>query len=192
MGLVSAVGAAGISLSPVLLERLVSAHGWRAVWAGEGLLVWATGCAADGGRPVAEHAAASAVLVNGSDTFVVAIDGRRVGTNTLFNDRRNIRRQHTLEPGDRTLLVRGASDHNPFAPGRERQAAFRHRFAAGERYGFVSQRLALTNATWRVQLVPIDRDGRVTGQPIDPLPAAEARPLFDVVFRRPAREGRFD
>ena len=42
MGLVSAVGAAGISLSPVLLERLVSAHGWRAVWAGEGLLVWAT------------------------------------------------------------------------------------------------------------------------------------------------------
>lgn len=40
VGIVSAVGAAGISLAPVLLERLVAAHGWRAVWAGEGLLVW--------------------------------------------------------------------------------------------------------------------------------------------------------
>jgi nitrate/nitrite transporter NarK len=42
VGIVSAVGAAGISLAPVLLERLVSAYGWRAVWAGEGLLVWLT------------------------------------------------------------------------------------------------------------------------------------------------------
>jgi MFS family permease len=42
VGTVSAVGAAGISLAPVLLERLVSAYGWRAVWAGEGLLVWLT------------------------------------------------------------------------------------------------------------------------------------------------------
>jgi MFS family permease len=42
VGVVSAVGAAGISLAPVLLERLVSAYGWRAVWAGEGVLVWLT------------------------------------------------------------------------------------------------------------------------------------------------------
>jgi MFS family permease len=42
VGIVSAIGAAGISLAPVLLERLVSMYGWRAVWAGEGLLVWLT------------------------------------------------------------------------------------------------------------------------------------------------------
>jgi len=42
LGIVGAVGAAGISLAPVLLERLVAAHGWRLVWAGEGLLIWAT------------------------------------------------------------------------------------------------------------------------------------------------------
>lgn len=42
VGVVSAAGAAGISLAPVLLERLVAEYGWRAVWAGEGLLVWAT------------------------------------------------------------------------------------------------------------------------------------------------------
>jgi MFS family permease len=42
VGIVSAVGAAGISLAPVLLERLVSAYGWRAVWAGEGVLIWLT------------------------------------------------------------------------------------------------------------------------------------------------------
>jgi MFS family permease len=42
IGLVSAVGAAGISLAPVLLERLVAAHGWRAVWAAEGALIWLT------------------------------------------------------------------------------------------------------------------------------------------------------
>lgn len=42
VGVVSAIGAAGISLAPVLLERLVATYGWRAVWAGEGLLVWLT------------------------------------------------------------------------------------------------------------------------------------------------------
>ncbi|MEX2290511.1 MAG: MFS transporter [Mycobacteriales bacterium] len=42
VGIVSAVGAAGISLAPVVLERLVTAYGWRAVWAGEGVLVWLT------------------------------------------------------------------------------------------------------------------------------------------------------
>lgn len=42
IGAVSAAGAAGISLAPLLLERLVSAYGWRVVWAGEGLLVWLT------------------------------------------------------------------------------------------------------------------------------------------------------
>lgn len=41
VGLVSAVGAAGISLAPVALERLISAEGWRTAWAVEGLLVWA-------------------------------------------------------------------------------------------------------------------------------------------------------
>ena len=39
LGLVSAIGASGISLAPVLLERLVSAVGWRQTWAIEGLLV---------------------------------------------------------------------------------------------------------------------------------------------------------
>jgi hypothetical protein len=42
IGVVSAVGAAGISLAPVLLERLVAAHGWRTVWAAEGVLIWLT------------------------------------------------------------------------------------------------------------------------------------------------------
>ena len=42
VGIVSAAGAAGISLAPVLLERLVAAYGWRAVWAGEGVLIWLT------------------------------------------------------------------------------------------------------------------------------------------------------
>jgi MFS family permease len=40
IGLVSALGTAGISLAPVLLERLVAVADWRAVWAGEGLVVW--------------------------------------------------------------------------------------------------------------------------------------------------------
>nr|WP_230416900.1 MFS transporter [Micromonospora tarapacensis] len=41
LGLVSAVGAAGISLAPLLLERLIAHHGWRTAWFVEGLLVWA-------------------------------------------------------------------------------------------------------------------------------------------------------
>ena len=42
VGAVSAAGAAGISLAPLLLERLVSTWGWRAVWAGEGVFIWLT------------------------------------------------------------------------------------------------------------------------------------------------------
>lgn len=41
LGLVSAVGACGISLAPLALERLIFDHGWRLMWATEGLLVWA-------------------------------------------------------------------------------------------------------------------------------------------------------
>ncbi|SFD85043.1 Cyanate permease [Actinopolyspora alba] len=41
MGLTSAIGTAGISLVPVLLERLVSQLGWREVWALEGTVVLA-------------------------------------------------------------------------------------------------------------------------------------------------------
>ncbi len=41
VGIVSAVGAVGISLAPVLLERLISAYDWRTAWAVEGVLVWA-------------------------------------------------------------------------------------------------------------------------------------------------------
>ena len=41
LGLVSAVGAAGISLAPIALESLISATDWRTAWAIEGLAVWA-------------------------------------------------------------------------------------------------------------------------------------------------------
>lgn len=41
MGLTSALGTAGISLVPVLLERLISQLGWREVWALEGVVVLA-------------------------------------------------------------------------------------------------------------------------------------------------------
>jgi MFS family permease len=41
MGVSGALGAAGISLAPVLLERLIATWGWRPVWIGEGLAVWA-------------------------------------------------------------------------------------------------------------------------------------------------------
>ncbi|WP_216210906.1 MFS transporter [Amycolatopsis aidingensis] len=41
VGLASAIGTAGISLTPMLLERLVSDWGWRQVWVIEGLAVWA-------------------------------------------------------------------------------------------------------------------------------------------------------
>lgn len=40
LGLVSAVGAAGISFAPVLLERLIVHSGWRTAWFLEGVLVW--------------------------------------------------------------------------------------------------------------------------------------------------------
>ncbi|MGY1827582.1 MFS transporter [Blastococcus sp. SYSU DS0541] len=41
VGVVSAVGAAGISLAPVGLEALISATDWRTAWAIEGVAVWA-------------------------------------------------------------------------------------------------------------------------------------------------------
>lgn len=40
-GITAAVGAAGISLSPVLLEGLVADHGFRQIWLVEGLVIWA-------------------------------------------------------------------------------------------------------------------------------------------------------
>ncbi|WP_373889251.1 MFS transporter [Nocardia sp. XZ_19_369] len=40
VGAASALGTAGISLAPVLLERLVSDWGWRQVWIAEGIAVW--------------------------------------------------------------------------------------------------------------------------------------------------------
>lgn len=40
LGIVSALGAAGITLSPILIERLVAYHDWRTVWLLEGLVVW--------------------------------------------------------------------------------------------------------------------------------------------------------
>lgn len=39
-GITAAVGAAGISLAPVILESLVADHGFRTIWIAEGLLVW--------------------------------------------------------------------------------------------------------------------------------------------------------
>lgn len=40
LGIVSAVGAAGISLSPILIERLITHLDWRTVWMLEGIAVW--------------------------------------------------------------------------------------------------------------------------------------------------------
>ncbi len=40
LSIVSAVGATGISLAPLVLERLIAAHGWRNVWVVEGVFVW--------------------------------------------------------------------------------------------------------------------------------------------------------
>jgi MFS family permease len=37
LGIVSAFGSAGISLAPILIERLIAFHGWRTVWLIEGL-----------------------------------------------------------------------------------------------------------------------------------------------------------
>jgi len=41
LAIVSAVGTAGISLAPVVLERLIAHQGWRTAWLIEGLIVWA-------------------------------------------------------------------------------------------------------------------------------------------------------
>jgi MFS family permease len=41
LGIVLAIGSVGISLSPLLLERLIADHGWRGVWLLEGLVIWA-------------------------------------------------------------------------------------------------------------------------------------------------------
>lgn len=41
LGIVSAVGGAGITLSPILIERLIAHLDWRTVWLLEGLAVWA-------------------------------------------------------------------------------------------------------------------------------------------------------
>jgi MFS family permease len=40
IGVSSAIGTAGISLAPILLERLISAWDWRTVWIWEGIAVW--------------------------------------------------------------------------------------------------------------------------------------------------------
>nr|WP_230416916.1 MFS transporter [Micromonospora tarapacensis] len=41
LGIVSAAGATGISLAPLLVQHLIAAHGWRHVWMLEALAVWA-------------------------------------------------------------------------------------------------------------------------------------------------------
>jgi MFS family permease len=41
LGVVTAIGASGISLAPILIERLIAFHGWRSVWLMEGVAVWA-------------------------------------------------------------------------------------------------------------------------------------------------------
>lgn len=40
LGLVSGAGAGFISISPVLLERLIATEGWQAMWVYEGIAVW--------------------------------------------------------------------------------------------------------------------------------------------------------
>jgi len=40
IGLVSAIGAVGISATPILIEGVIGQHGWRAAWAIEGVVVW--------------------------------------------------------------------------------------------------------------------------------------------------------
>lgn len=41
VGLMSAVGAVGISATPLLIEGVIGQHGWRMAWAIEGIAVWA-------------------------------------------------------------------------------------------------------------------------------------------------------
>lgn len=40
-GIVGAIGAVGISMTPLLVEALIAQHGWRTAWLIEGLAVWA-------------------------------------------------------------------------------------------------------------------------------------------------------
>lgn len=40
-GVVGALGAIGISMTPLLMEGFISDHGWRTAWAVEGLAIWA-------------------------------------------------------------------------------------------------------------------------------------------------------
>jgi len=40
VGIVSAIGAVGISATPLLIEGVIGQHGWRAAWAIEGVAVW--------------------------------------------------------------------------------------------------------------------------------------------------------
>jgi MFS family permease len=40
MGIVSGVGAVGISATPLLVEGLIAEHGWRTAWLVEGIAVW--------------------------------------------------------------------------------------------------------------------------------------------------------
>lgn len=40
LGVLTAVGASGISLAPILIERLVAVQGWRTAWLIEGVAVW--------------------------------------------------------------------------------------------------------------------------------------------------------
>ena len=40
IGLVSALGAVGISTTPIIIEGVIGQHGWRTAWAIEGFAVW--------------------------------------------------------------------------------------------------------------------------------------------------------
>lgn len=40
LSIVAAIGATGISLAPLVVERLIAAQGWRTVWVIEGIFVW--------------------------------------------------------------------------------------------------------------------------------------------------------
>ncbi len=40
VGLVSAIGALGISATPIIIEGVIGEHGWRTAWAIEGVAVW--------------------------------------------------------------------------------------------------------------------------------------------------------
>nr|WP_246221133.1 MFS transporter [Phytoactinopolyspora mesophila] len=40
MGIVSALGAVGISMTPLVMEGFIASHGWRLAWAVEGVAIW--------------------------------------------------------------------------------------------------------------------------------------------------------